>query len=421
MACKYHWINDKVCNQYHQRFVPSLIGQPEYVQKTMVTNPKFIPNWLSLEDCPVTDSCLLPHCFCSRSGLEIPGGLLARDVPQIILLTFDGPITDQTFPIYKSLFSGDYRYSNLLLKNPNGCPIKGTFFVSSEWNNYDQTHWLISKGHEIAVNSITHRNLGDETVGRWKKEMVGMRDALQHFSYASATDVIGVRAPQLELGGDNQFDMMEKFGFIYDNTMSASGGPYWPQTLAYNTAWKCQSNYCSKRSHPNVWEIPINRFTVPGSHEEFTMLKEAIHHDDSPTDVAEMLEMNFNLSYNYNRAPYLLTVDNDFFNALPNEGAITALKLFIEKILKNSDVYFVTITQALKWITRPTRLLHIHSFEPWQCNAPFKSNVTVCETSSSCSFTCNGETRILRICGTCPQVYPNLGDPIGTGNSTVEQ
>lgn len=46
-----------------------------------------------------------------------------------------------------------------------------------------------------------HQNLGGKTLERWKKEMVGMRDALRHFSYASATDIIGVRAPQLELGG----------------------------------------------------------------------------------------------------------------------------------------------------------------------------------------------------------------------------
>lgn len=70
--------------------------------------------------------------------------------------------------------------------------------------------------------------------------------------------------------------MMEKFGFLYDNTMSASGGPYWPQTLAYSTAWKCSSSYCPKNAHPNVWEIPINRFTVFGSQKEFTMLKEAV-------------------------------------------------------------------------------------------------------------------------------------------------
>uniref|UniRef100_A0A7I4NLN8 EGF-like domain-containing protein n=1 Tax=Brugia malayi TaxID=6279 RepID=A0A7I4NLN8_BRUMA len=389
-----------------------LTSQPGYLRKTVVAQGK--RNWQPLKDCPVTPSCLLPNCFCSRSGLEIPNGLLARDVPQIIILTFDGPITDRAFVVYKSLFSGQYR-------NPNGCPIKGTFFVSSEWNNYDQTQWLISNGHEVAVNSITHRNLSGETVERWEKEMVGMRDALRHFSYANAADITGVRAPQLELGGDNQFDMMEKYGFLYDNTMSVSGGPYWPQTLAYSTAWKCSSSFCPKNAHPNVWEIPINRFTVLGLQKEFTMLKEAVRRDDSPWDVAEMLEMNFNRSYNYNRAPYLLTADINFLNALPNEGAIIALKLFIEKISKNSDVYFVTATQALKWIKQPTRLLHIHSFEPWQCNVPFKNNMTTCETPSSCSFTCNSETRILRICGTCPQVYPNLGNPTGTGNSTVDR
>lgn len=70
--------------------------------------------------------------------------------------------------------------------------------------------------------------------------------------------------------------MMEKFGFLYDNTMSVSDGPYWPQTLAYNTAWKCSSSNCPKRAHPNVWEIPINRFTALGSQKEFSMLKEAI-------------------------------------------------------------------------------------------------------------------------------------------------
>ncbi|VDK69232.1 unnamed protein product [Litomosoides sigmodontis] len=401
-------------NIVDNKCVKTFRGQPGYLRKATFAIPKSASNRQPLKDCPTTASCLLPNCFCSRSRMEIPGGLLARDVPQIVLLTFDGPVTDQTFVTYKSLFNGNYR-------NPNGCPIKGTFFVSSEWNNYDQTQWLISNGHEVAVNSITHENLGGETVERWRKEMVGMRDALRHFSYASATDIIGVRAPQLELGGDNQFNMMEKFGFIYDNTMSVSGGPYWPQTLAYNTAWKCSSIYCPKNAHPGIWEVPINRFIVPGAQQEFAMLREAIRHDDSPLDVAEMLELNFNRSYNHNRAPYLLTADNGFFNALPNEGAIIALKLFIEKILKNSDVYFVTITQALKWIRRPTRSLHIHSFKPWQCNVSHKNNIATCETPSSCSFTCNGETRTVRICGTCPQVYPNLGDPTGTGNSTDER
>ncbi|VDK50100.1 unnamed protein product [Gongylonema pulchrum] len=90
--------------------VPAPSGQPEYSRKVDTTNPELISNWQQLEDCPVSSNlCRLPDCFCSRSGLEIPGGLLASDVPQMILLTFDGPVTDQAFAAYKSLLSGKYR------------------------------------------------------------------------------------------------------------------------------------------------------------------------------------------------------------------------------------------------------------------------------------------------------------------------
>lgn len=56
------------------------------------------------------------------------------------------------------------------------------------------------------------------------------------------------------------------------------------------------------------------------------------------------------------------------------------MKYFLQ-ILKNSDVYFVTVTQALKWIKQPIQLLHIHSFEAWQCNVSHQSKVTNCEVS----------------------------------------
>lgn len=53
--------------------------------------------------------------------------------------------------------------------------------------------------------------------------------------------------------------------------------------------------------------------------------------------------MNFNRSYNYNRAPYLLTADNDFLNTLPNEGAIIAFKLFIEKVIAYVSVFTLPV------------------------------------------------------------------------------
>ena len=104
------------------------------------------------DPCPIPidpSRCRLPDCFCSRNGTEIPGGLSAAETPQMVVLTFDDAVTDRTINIYKSLFDGRY-------KNPNGCPIKGTFFVSHEWNNYDQTQWLYTNEHELGVNSITY-------------------------------------------------------------------------------------------------------------------------------------------------------------------------------------------------------------------------------------------------------------------------
>ncbi|KAI1724096.1 EB module domain-containing protein [Ditylenchus destructor] len=103
-------------------------------------------------DCPLvqtsSEQCQLPECFCSRTGLDIPGGLSAEDTPQMILLTFEGPITDRSINVFKALFNGRFQ-------NPNGCPIGATFFVSHPFNNYDQTQWLYSQGHEIGISSFT--------------------------------------------------------------------------------------------------------------------------------------------------------------------------------------------------------------------------------------------------------------------------
>ena len=40
-------------------------------------------------------------------------------------------------------------------KNPNGCPIHATFYISHEYNNYQYVQKLWNGGHEIAAHSIT--------------------------------------------------------------------------------------------------------------------------------------------------------------------------------------------------------------------------------------------------------------------------
>ena len=63
-------------------------------------------------------------------------------------------------------------------KNPNGCPIHGTFYVSHEYTNYAMINKLWNQGHEISVHSITKRKPeswweGNATIEDWFDEMVG--------------------------------------------------------------------------------------------------------------------------------------------------------------------------------------------------------------------------------------------------------
>lgn len=81
--------------------------------------------------------------------MQIPGNYDPVDVPQMILLTFDDAINYDNYDLYtQTLFNDE-------ITNPNGCPIRGTFFVSHQYNNYHQTQTLWNMNHEIAVHSIT--------------------------------------------------------------------------------------------------------------------------------------------------------------------------------------------------------------------------------------------------------------------------
>ena len=74
--------------------------------------------------------CSLPDCFCSSDGTLVPGGLLPSDVPQMITITFDDAVNDENWNLYQNKLFKNSR------KNPNGCPIHATFYVSHEYTNY---------------------------------------------------------------------------------------------------------------------------------------------------------------------------------------------------------------------------------------------------------------------------------------------
>ena len=111
-------------------------------------------------------------------------------------------MNDLNKQFYEDLFEGRY--------NPNGCPMKATFYVSHEWTDYAQVQDLYADGHEMASHTVTHSfgtNFNEET---WANEVVGEAEMLVRFGGINPADIKGMRAPFLAVGGDRMFNMLSR-------------------------------------------------------------------------------------------------------------------------------------------------------------------------------------------------------------------
>lgn len=359
--------------------------------------------------------CVLPYCFCSKDGTLIPGGLDAEDIPQMILLTFDGAVNLNNYHHYKKVFNGNR-------KNPNGCEIRGTFFVAHEYSNYVMIQELASKGHEIATETISlQTGLQDKGYEEWVGEMIGMREILKHFSNISKSEVVGMRAPYLKPGRNTQYKVLEDFGYIYDSSIGVppKALPVWPYTLDYKIPHDCKAGTCPTKTFPGVWEVPLNDHYVEdyeGGHCPY--LDQCVLHNHDSEEVFEWLQEDFSRYYEQNKAPYMMPFHTNWFSIKDLEEG---LHKFLDWTSTLPDVWFVTTTQALMWITDPKPLREINNFDAWTCKKKDTWPPKPCSNSNKCPLGFKPETqnytdtRYLETCIECPNKYPWLGDATGSG------
>lgn len=186
--------------------------------------------------------CTLPDCFCS--GTKIPGNLSPFSTPQIVMISFDAALVDNAFPLYEELFNGR-------LKNPNGCNISATFFVSHEYTNYCMLQTLYHQRHEIADNSISRRLpqtwWATATEEEQEQEIGGMREILRKWGNVQVEDIMGYRAPYIQVGGNTEFGALRNLGFLYESSMPTQvfrDPPLWPYTLDYQSIQDCVIEPC---------------------------------------------------------------------------------------------------------------------------------------------------------------------------------
>jgi len=316
-------------------------------------------------------------CHCSGNDTIIP----VNDRPQIVYLTFDDAFTGQAeSQFYRTLFDGSYT-------NPNGCNIRATHFLTQSYTDYSLVNQYWHMGHEMASHSITHRNdlkyWENLSVDEWKTEMVGMRKMIAQFAALDPCEVKGTRAPFLQAGGDNMFQMLAENHFLYDCSwptrsfgyLEAMEGLY-PYTLDYQSVQDCPIKPCPQCSWPGVWEQPMisledewigSNPNYPDDGNVCSMLDGCIIMGDQTKEhVFEMLMKNFKRTYegDYddfgdfipgNRAPWGLYMHAAWFfgeNLWHYEG----YKMFIEEITnhhKYGDVYIVPIVDGIRYMQNP--------------------------------------------------------------------
>lgn len=71
-----------------------------------------------------------------------------EETPQMVLMTFDDAINDLNKDYYTEIFQNGR-------KNPNGCSIAATFYVSHEWTDYGQVQTMYADGHEMASHTVS--------------------------------------------------------------------------------------------------------------------------------------------------------------------------------------------------------------------------------------------------------------------------
>merc|ERR1712212_1013197 len=367
------------------------------------------------------NECTLPRCHCLADPAETPNNMDPRDIPQMIMITFDDAVNNNNIDLYEEIFNNR--------QNPNGCDIKATFFVSHKYTNYSAVQKLHERGHEIGVHSMSHNDSAnfwsEATPEEWAREMAGARSVIERFANITDQSIIGIRAPYLRVGGNNQFSMMESQAFLYDSSITAplSDIPQWPYTLYYRMPHACHGHLqtCPTRSFA-VWEMVMNELDrredpeieepLPGC----AMVDSCFSSKPTADQVYKFLVNNFDRHYNTNRAPLGLFFHSAFLKNDPE--VLDAFLFWIDEVIaKYNDVYFVTMTQVIQWMQDARNVNEMVNYEPWKDKCVVKGK-PFCYGGNNCELNTQdlpGETLRLPTCMACPNNSPWLQDPTGEG------
>ena len=154
------------------------------------------------QPCLTNVNCRLPNCHCDSDviSIDIKNKYRIDQLPQLVVLTIDDHELDyKSYQVYKRLLEN--------FRNPNGCPIKATFFISDTNNktSYCLIRNLYENGHEIAQSTLSYEcphsfcnsipTFEPWDFKYWTKQVLSMKNKLQNFAAIPVSKLNGFRAP----------------------------------------------------------------------------------------------------------------------------------------------------------------------------------------------------------------------------------
>lgn len=342
--------------------------------------------------------CLPPDCIAASTNP--PGGLTPLNTPQIVLLSWDDSVTTASYALVQGILTNH--------ANPNGQPIKATFFVSLDTRiDYPLVQSLYADGHEIAVHTMTHTTGTNTPPDAWRREIVGCRATLSSLGGIAERDIVGFRAPYL-YSNDGSFRILAEQGFLYDSSLFEDLAGMSPSPAAMTWAYTLDDGAVENvpairkpaQPYPGLIELHLyDLFATNGSPATIMDPPESC----ASNDVMNLWKTNFLWHYDGNRAPLTLalhaTTTNQWMSN-PSHSAwrIAALNEFVAWALAYPHVYFITYRDLAEYMRDPVDVTAAPTAAVFQTQRVTpQTNVTACAYPGY---------RTVRVIGGCPPAYP---------------
>ncbi|KAJ3067861.1 hypothetical protein HDU98_008952 [Podochytrium sp. JEL0797] len=294
--------------------------------------------------------CKPPACLCP--SFNPPGNLSLAETPQFLLITFDDWIDAEAYQNASQVFNH---------VNPNGCPIKTTYFTQIVNSDPAYVTRLYAEGHEIADHTFSHPQWATAP------EPPAMIAAATKYMGIPKDQIKGFRSPFLE----SSFALLSSAraaGLLYhSSTDQVVEQSPWPYTMDYGFAYDCQTGKdCTvpSKAIPGLWDIPMGELYSDSTETSYTSMDPWF---GSVAASVAGLKYTFSVHHNNGKTPMGLWYHtwNDF-----GGDRATSLNQFITWAQSTyPDVWLVTASQLIAWMQNPVPLSKMNSFMP-SCPAP---------------------------------------------------